>query len=130
MPVVRMSEGDLAEGNRPEWCRVTGAGVWTVPAEGGRFDRHYHDFPEYWLIYAGRAKIVSEGVEYYVGPGDIVCTNAGDEHDVIEVYETLEAFYFEEARPPDGRIGHLHRGAEADCWHDVFCAPLPADFPG
>ena len=46
---------------------------------------------------------------YTVGPGDIVCTPTGTEHDVVGVDETLEAFWFEAATPAGGRIGHLHR---------------------
>jgi mannose-6-phosphate isomerase-like protein (cupin superfamily) len=129
MPVIRTSEQCLREGNRPEWCNVTSAGVFRVPAQGGRFDCHYHDFPEYWLIFKGRARIRSEGREYYVKPGDIVCTNTGDEHDVIEVYEDLEAFWFEEPCPPSGRVGHLHRDPEQARGHAVPAKPVPVDFP-
>src|SRR5690348_12527649 len=86
MPVVRTSEKPLHRGNRPEWCQVTSAGVFRVPCEGGRFDCHFHDFNEYWLVFQGKAKVRSEGQEFYVKPGDIVCTRAGDEHDVVEVY--------------------------------------------
>ena len=54
---------------------------------------------------------MSEDQEYIVGKGDIVCTAAGDEHDVIEIYEDLEAFYFEGPCPPGGRGGHLHKNS-------------------
>jgi len=129
MPVIRTSEKDLQAGNRPDWCRVTGAGRWSVKCKGGRFDPHHHDFNEYWLIYAGRAKVRSEGVDYYVKPGDIVCTATGEEHDVLEVYEDLEAFYFEEECPPGGRTGHLHKSPQAAKGHPVPHRPLPRDFP-
>jgi mannose-6-phosphate isomerase-like protein (cupin superfamily) len=129
MPVVRTTEQPLHAGNRPAWCQVTSAGVFCVPARGGTFDRHFHDFHEYWLIFGGRAKILTEGVEYYVKPGDIVCTHAGDEHDVLEVYEDLEAFWFEEPCPPGGRTGHLHRSPEMAQGHPVPCLSLPPDFP-
>lgn len=129
MPVVRTSEGPLRAGRRPDWCTVTSAGVFRVPFEGGRFDRHHHDFPEYWLVFRGRAKVMSEGQCFYVKPGDIVCTNTGDEHDVLEVYEDLEAFWFEEPCPPGGREGHLHRDPQAASWHDVPGLPQPPDFP-
>ena len=129
MPVVRTSEGMLCEGNRPEWCQVTSAGIFRVPAEGGRFDCHYHDFPEYWLIYKGKAKVMSEGKEYYVKAGDIVCTNAGVEHAVLEVYEALEGFWFEEPCPEGGRTGHLHRDPEKAKGFLVPAKPLPPDFP-
>ena len=129
MPLIRTSQKALAAGNRPDWCQVTSAGVFRVGTKDGRFDRHFHDFHEYWLIYKGKAKVLSEGQEYYVKAGDIVCTKAGDEHDVLEVYEDMEAFWFEDATPAGGRIGHLHRDAEKAKGHDVPAKPLPADFP-
>ena len=130
MPVVRTaSDGPLREGNRPDWCTVTSAGIFRVPAGGGRFDRHYHDFAEYWLVFAGQAKIMTEGRELYVRAGDIVCTQAGDEHDVVEVYADLEAFWFEEPCPPGGRLGHLHRDPALAAGHPVPALPLPKDFP-
>jgi hypothetical protein len=114
MPVHR----GLGPDNRPAWCDVTSAGIFKVPRDG-RFDRHYHDFNEYWLVYKGRAKVLSEEREYVVGPGDIVCTRAGDEHDVLEVYEDLEAFWFEEGLEGEGRLGHLHRAPELAHGHPV-----------
>ena len=129
MPVVRTSERPLGRGNRPEWCGVTSAGVFRVPREGGRFDCHYHDFHEYWLVFEGKAKIRSEGVEYYVRPGDIVCTAAGEEHDMIEIYEDVAAFWFEDPCPPGGREGHLHRDSEKAKGHAVASMRLPDDFP-
>ena len=128
MPVVRTTERALSSSNRPEWCQATSAGVFRVSREGGRFDCHYHDCHEYWLVFRGKARVSSEGQEYYVKPGDIVCTRAGDEHDVLEVYEDLEAFYLEDATPTGGRVGHLHRRAEKARGHAVLALPLPADF--
>ena len=125
MPVVRR----IDDQTRPEGCTATAAGVFRVPARGGRFDRHFHDYAEYWLVYRGKAKVLSEGREHYLRPGDILCTKAGDEHDVLEVYEDLEAFYLEEAGPPEGRRGHLHRSPAAAEGHEVPHRPLPADFP-
>jgi len=129
MPVVRTSEKPLQKGNRPDWCQVTSAGVFRVPTQRGRFDCHYHDFHEYWLVFKGKAKIMTEGKEFYVKPGDIVCTRADDEHDVLEVYEDLEAFWFEDACPEGGRVGHLHKDAEKAKGHPVPTRPLPPDFP-
>jgi mannose-6-phosphate isomerase-like protein (cupin superfamily) len=129
MPVIRTSERALSSANRPEWSNVTSAGVFKVPVEGARFDCHYHDCHEYWLVYRGKAKVVSEGRTYYVKPGDIVCTEAGQEHDVLEVYEDLEAFWFEDATQSGGRIGHLHRDAAKVKGHAVLGRSLPQDFP-
>ena len=119
----------MRAGNRPDWSQVTSAGVFRVTTDAGRFDCHYHDCDEYWLIFKGKAKVVSEGVEYYVKPGDIVCTKAGDEHDCIEIYEDLEAFYFEDATPEGGRTGHLHRDDVKAQGHEVPHKPPPTDFP-
>lgn len=103
---------------RPAWSDVTSAGTFRVEPNGS-FDLHYHDCDEYWLVFAGRASVLVGSKTYTVGPGDIVCTPTGTEHDVVGVYETLEAFWFEAATPPDGRIGHLHRTPEAAKGHEV-----------
>jgi mannose-6-phosphate isomerase-like protein (cupin superfamily) len=108
----------LAPDARPSWSDVTSAGVFRVEP-GGRFDRHFHDCDEYWLVFAGRARVLVGSATYDVGPGDIVCTETGTEHDVVGVYETLEAFWFEAATPPGGRIGHLHRTEEDAAGHEV-----------
>jgi mannose-6-phosphate isomerase-like protein (cupin superfamily) len=103
---------------RPSWSDVTSAGIFRVEP-GGRFDRHFHDCDEYWLVFAGRARVLVGSETYDVGPGDIVCTETGIEHDVVGVFETLEAFWFEAATPPGGRIGHLHRTPEDAAGHEV-----------
>lgn len=108
----------LSPSNRPDWCDGTSVGIFKV-ARDGRFDRHYHDFDEYWLVFKGRAKVMTENHEFVVEKGDIVCTKAGDEHDVLEVYEDLEAFWFEGPCPPGGRMGHLHRSPELAQGHPV-----------
>ncbi len=129
MPVIRTSEKVMGKGNRPEWSGVTSAGIFRIPAEGGRMDSHYHDCNEWWLIFSGKAKIMSEGGEFHVKAGDIVCTKASVEHDVLEVYEDLEAFWFEVATPEGGRVGHLHKSKEKAKGHSVRARPLPVDFP-
>lgn len=102
MPVIRTTERELGEGNRPGWSNVTSAGVFRVPASGGRSDGHYHDCNEYWLIFAGKAKVFSEGRSYYVKAGDVLCTKAGDEHDVIEVFTHRRAAGPRSRRIPTG----------------------------
>ncbi len=129
MPLIRTTQRRLDEKHRPDWCTVAAAGLFRVPREGGRFDRHYHDGHEYWLIFKGKAKVYSEGQAYYVKAGDIVATKAGDEHDVLEVYEDLEAFYFEDTLSAPFRMGHLHRDPQQAQGHAVPALPLPEDFP-
>lgn len=129
MPVIRTTEKFMEPGNRPEWSAVTSAGIFRVPFANGRFDCHYHDCHEYWLVFRGKARVMTEGKTFYVKPGDIVCTRAGDEHDVVEVYEYLEAFWLEDATLPDGQIGHLHRDSDKARGHPVPGLPTPKDFP-
>ena len=114
LTVVRTLSPDA----RPAWSDVTSAGTFRVEPNG-RFDLHYHDCDEYWLVFSGRASVLVGSQTYTVGPGDIVCTPTGTEHDVVGVFETLEAFWFEAATPPGGRIGHLHRTPEAAKGHEV-----------
>lgn len=104
--------------SRPSWSDVTSAGIFRVEPNG-RFDLHYHDCDEYWLIFAGRARVLVGTKTYAVGPGDIVCTPTGTEHDVVGVVETLEGFWFEAHTPEGGRIGHLHRTPQAANGHVV-----------
>lgn len=129
MPVIRTSEQAMTRDNRPDWSGVTSAGVFRVPTNTGTFDCHYHDCHEYWLIFRGKVKVMSEGQTFYVKPGDIVCTKTGDEHDLLEVYEDLEAFWFEDVTPEGGRVGHLHRTPDKAKGHPVPTLPLPEDFP-
>ncbi|MCU1421212.1 MAG: Cupin 2 conserved barrel domain protein [Microbacteriaceae bacterium] len=108
----------------PDWWSDGSIGRFAVPTEGGRFERHHHDAHEVWLVSEGRAKILLEGGEHYVQGGDIVVTQAGDVHDVVEVYETLRGFFIELPPPGGGRPGHLDPVA-----HDVPALPVPHDFP-
>ena len=108
----------LSVESRPSWSDVTSAGIFRVEPNG-RFDRHYHDCDEYWLVFAGRADVAVGTRIETVEAGDIVCTPTGTEHDIVGVYETLEAYWFEGATPPGGRIGHLHRTEEDAKGHDV-----------
>jgi mannose-6-phosphate isomerase-like protein (cupin superfamily) len=126
VPIINVQSERLIGDRRPAWSTLTAAGIFRVPREGGRFDRHYHDCDEYWLIYRGRARVLSEGIEYDVGPGDIVCTQTGEEHDVLVIYEDLEAFFLEDTLPAGGRTGHLHRTPEARAGHPVAAADHPS----
>lgn len=108
----------LSPESRPAWSDVTSAGVFRVEPNG-RFDRHYHDCDEYWLVFSGRAVVLVGDRIYTVSAGDIISTQAGIEHDVLGVLETLEAFWFEARTPEGGRIGHLHRTPEDAAGHDV-----------
>ena len=47
---------------------------------------------------------------------------------LIQVYEDLEAFWFEDVTPAGGRTGHLHRDADKAKGHPVPHLPIPEDF--
>ena len=108
----------LSPERRPSWSDVTSAGIFRVEANG-RFDRHFHDCDEYWLLFAGRARISVGDRTYEAGAGDIVCTPTGTEHDIVAVDGVLEGFWFEGRTPPGGRVGHLHRTEEDARGHNV-----------
>jgi len=106
MPVIRKA----SDPDRPDWLKASAFGLFRVrKGNPAKFDRHYHDADEIWFIVEGRARILTEGVEHTVGPGDTVCTGMGDEHHILEVYQDLLGFYLEGELEGLERAGHLHR---------------------
>jgi mannose-6-phosphate isomerase-like protein (cupin superfamily) len=104
--------------NKPDWLKASAFGLFRVPrGNPAAFDLHYHDADEIWFIIEGRARILTEGTEYAVGPGDLVRTGRGDEHHVLVVDEDLVGFYLEGELEGLKRSGHLHR--------DVDGRPIP-----
>jgi mannose-6-phosphate isomerase-like protein (cupin superfamily) len=104
MPVIRRETLD----QKPDWLSASSFGMFRVK-KGGEVELHYHDADEIWFIVEGRARVVSEGKEYDVGPGDLLCTGMGDEHGTIEVYEDILGFFLETNLEGQKRKGHLHR---------------------
>lgn len=80
------------------------------------FDNHYHDCDEYWIVYSGSGRAVSEGITYEVGVGDCIATGRGYHHDFPYVYETVSAVFFETTLIGKKRIGHLwnHKDGEPE----------------
>jgi mannose-6-phosphate isomerase-like protein (cupin superfamily) len=102
MPVIRRTE------DKPDWLPWSGFGLGVVESAEG-FDRHFHDAHEYWFVFQGRARVLSEGQEYEIGPGDILVTKMGDEHDILEILEgPLKSFWVEDRLMGRQRPGHLH----------------------
>jgi uncharacterized cupin superfamily protein len=114
--VTKRIEGEAG----PPWSDVTSAGTFRVTA-GGRFDRHHHDCDEYWFIVRGRGIIEIDEERHKVEPGDIVCTERGREHDILQLFDDeLEGFWFEAVLIPGGQAGHLHRSSEGAAGHPIL----------
>ena len=128
MPVIEPGSW-VHPGSKPDWSEIATIGRFAVSVDGGRFDRHHHDDHEIWFITEGKGKVLVDGGERYVQSGDIVLTQAGDTHDIVEVYETIRGFFTETGLPAGGRVGHLHANEEDAAGHVVTALPLPADFP-
>lgn len=71
------------------------------------FDNHYHDCDEYWIVFSGSGRAVSEGVTYDVGVGDCIATGRGHHHDFPFVFENIAAVFFETTLVGEKRLGHL-----------------------
>ena len=105
MPVIRR---ETLERRSPTGSRPARSGC-SACRRAAQVELHYHDADEIWFIVEGRARVVSEGQEYDVGPGDLLCTGMGDEHGTIEVHEDILGFFLEAELEGQKRKGHLHR---------------------
>lgn len=121
MTVIRTAARErLTEENHPGGCPASSAGMFVLRADGtARFDRHYHDVDEFWFIAAGTGTVVVGDVAHQVGPGDIVYTAAGFEHDITEVGDELRIFWLSWALPPGATGAHRHRTAADAIKHQV-----------
>lgn len=115
----------LGPENRPDGCPASSAGMFVVRADGtARFDRHFHDFDEFWFVAAGCGTITLDDVEHRVEPGDIIHTRPGVEHDIIAVALELRVFWLSGPLPPGSTGAHLHRVPTAATKHPVPVVPL------
>lgn len=106
--------------NRPENCPASGAGKFVIRADGtARFDRHFHEFAEFWFIASGHGTIRIGSSEHRVQAGDILYTAPSLEHDVLDVAEELHVFYLSAELPPGASPHHLHRTPDAATKHLV-----------
>lgn len=129
MTVIRAGARErLDASNRPAGCPVSSAGMFVIRSDGtARFDRHFHDFDEFWFIASGRGIVNLGDVEYSVGEGDIIHTSAGVDHDITTVAESMRIFWLS-GPLPDGSAGaHLHRHPADAAKHlvtvDQRCVP-------
>lgn len=74
-----------------------------------RFDNHFHDCDEYWIIVKGKGKAVSEGKFYNLEPGICIATKRGQHHDIPWIEKTLLGVWFETTLYGKKRRGHLYQ---------------------
>ena len=119
MSVLRLGDGERWSAGAPPWSALSAVGWFRLSEAGFRFDRHFHDCAEYWAVTEGRAQVTVGDDRFDVGPGDLVCTAAGTEHDIVMAYTSdLVLLFFEEAVPPGAIPGHRHRDPPS-AWHQV-----------
>ena len=119
MTVLRLRDGDRWSALAPPWSALSAVGWFRLSAAGYRFDRHFHDCAEYWAITEGRARVAVGEDLFDVGPGDLVCTPPGTEHDIVLAYtDEVALLFIEEAVPLGGSAGHRHQDP-ASAWHHV-----------
>ncbi len=111
MTVIRTADRQrLTRDNRPPGCPAFSAGTFVIRGDGtGRFDRHHHDFAEFWFVAAGAARVRIGDVDHDIIVGDLVYTPAGTVHDITGVAEQLTILWLSLDPPPGGSDGHLHR---------------------
>lgn len=121
MTLIRTRDRQKFTGdNRPEHCPASAAGKFVIRADGtARFDRHYHEFAEFWFVAAGRGTVLIGDAAHQVEAGDILYTVPGLEHDVLDVAEELHIFYLSAELPPGASPNHLHKTPEAAVKHLV-----------
>jgi len=132
MVVIRAAQRKrLTQDNWPPGCPASSAGQFVIRADGtARFDRHHHDFAEFWFVASGSGTLSVAGVHHEVGPGDIVYTPAGHDHDIIDVAEEMRIFWLSAELPPDSTGGHLHARPQDAEKHQVPIRERVADASG
>ena len=111
MPIVKQE--DFGTERAPDWCKIQGGIVamgCSTREKGMTIELHFHDAEEYWFVQKGKARIITDGNEYFIEPGGVVCTHMGEEHALLEVVEAPYRQIWIQCALRDGkRQGHLHR---------------------
>lgn len=112
MPIIKRE--DFGTERAPSWAIISGGinamGCSTRYKNSTPVETHFHDAEEFWFVLNGKARVMSEGKEYIVGPGDVVCTHKGDEHAILEILEEpYTQVWIECNLRGEKRSGHLHR---------------------
>lgn len=117
----------LDASNRPTGCPASSAGMFVIRADGtARFDRHFHDFDEFWFVAAGRGTVSVAGVQCTVEAGDIIHTAPGVDHDITTVAEEMRVFWLSGPLPEGSAGAHLHRTPADAAKHPVPVVPSSA----
>lgn len=116
MPVIRSKNWEerpdylirklMPDTPMPENSWIRKWGVDTLKP-GVASDLHYHDCDEWWIVFAGRARVESAEGTTEVGPGDMLFTPAGERHRITAIEATTLA-WIEGPIRSGGREGHLH----------------------
>lgn len=72
-----------------------------------RFDRHYHDCDEYWIILEGSVMAVLGDTPVRLDAGDCLAIGMGRHHDLAEVLAPMQAVFIETTLEGRKRTGHL-----------------------
>ena len=76
---------------------------------------HFHDGEEFWFVLEGRSRIMTDGEEHTIETGDIVCTQMGEEHAILEVIEAPYTQVWVMCNLRGQRLtGHLHRDSTSE----------------
>jgi mannose-6-phosphate isomerase-like protein (cupin superfamily) len=129
VPVIDLTSTWLHAETSPDWLTLTGVGRFHLDVTGARFDRHHHAHHELWYIVSGKGLVETEGDRRYVQAGDLVMTRAGETHDFVEIYESIDGLFIEMGLPDGTAGGHLYADDADRGGHTVAALPLPTDFP-
>ena len=111
MPIVKY-EG-FGTDRAPEWCKING-GIVAMGCStrnlGETVELHFHDSEEFWFVLEGKAKVMTDAQEHIVEKGDVVCTQMGEEHAIVEIVEApYSQVWINCNLRGKKRRGHLHR---------------------
>jgi mannose-6-phosphate isomerase-like protein (cupin superfamily) len=85
-----------------------------------KFDRHYHDCDQYYVLYEGSGVVVIDNKAFEVAAGDCVAIGKGFHHDISMVHKPIKAVYFETTMQGRKRPGHLWNHTHGQAEPRVF----------
>ena len=115
MPIIKRE--DFGTSRAPDWVKVSegipAMGCSTRNNKSDFVEPHFHDSDEFWFAISGKAKVRTEGKQYVVEKGDVVCTKMGDVHEIVEIVEPpYTQVWINCNLRGKKRPGHLHQGED------------------